>query len=158
LLIAADPREDDMSRRITIAIGVLLACFLALVAQSGAGAAERTIRNTNPIDWTIVTPFRGALGDDLPLRVGQDDLWLAGIPFAGFGERHIVQAHGAVPSAEVIDDVLQNGECVSPQFGRFICTLDEAEVVFVREIDPRSGDGLPLGIVSAYFKAPNYDE
>jgi hypothetical protein len=86
-----------MSRRYSFSVVAVLAFVLVLVGQSGAVAAPRSIVNDNPIDWTIVTPFRGALGDDLPLRVGQEDLW-------------------------------------------------------------RSGDDLPVGIVSAYFKAPDFDE
>lgn len=83
---------------------------------------------------------------------------IPGLVFPGFGERHIIDGHGVVPSDEVIDDVLQNGSCSSKAPERFVCTLDEAEVVFLRDVDPRSGDGLPVGILSAYFRAPNADE
>ena len=147
-----------MSRRIMITAGALLSLIVALVARPGVAVAEPAIINTNPIDWSIVTPFRGALGDDIPLRVGQSDYKeIPGLILPGFGERHILAAHGDVPSIELIDEVLQDGECASKTFERFTCTLDEAEVVFLRVVDPRSGDGLPVGIISAYFKAPAAD-
>jgi hypothetical protein len=40
-------------------------------------------------------------------------------------------------------------------FEKFRCRTDDAEVVFVREVNPESGDDLPLGIVSAFFRAPS---
>jgi hypothetical protein len=41
---------------------------------------------------------------------------------------------------------------------RFRCRTGEAEVAFVREVNPDSGDDLPVGIVSAFFRAPTADE
>jgi hypothetical protein len=148
-----------MSRSTCFAATALVSLLFVLVAQSSATAAEPAIENTNPIDWTIVTPFVGALGDDIPLRVGQADYTdIPGFILPGFGERHIIDGHGEVPPIDVIDEVLQDGTCASPKLGRFICTLDEAEVVFVRDVDARSDDDLPVGIISAYFRAPHSDD
>jgi hypothetical protein len=157
--ISTDVPGEKMSRRTVLVLGALLSLLILMSAPVAAVAAERAEVNRNPTDWTIVTTFVGALGDDIPLRVGKADFrGVPGLIFPGFGERHILEAHGAVPPDEVIDDVLQNGTCVSEVFERFRCRTDEAEVAFVREVNPDSGDDLPVGIVSAFFRAPTADE
>lgn len=142
------------SRRL-LAVFALAAAILIGVAV-GSPVAFAQLVNENPIDWTVDTPFVGALGDNIPLRVGQhDDTNDPRFLVDGFGVRHIKDAHGAVPPPEVIDSVLRKGTCESVIPGRFTCTTDEATVVFSTTVDDRSGDSLPFGIVTAFFNAPD---
>jgi len=93
---------------------VTLALTLALAgavggAQAASAPADNPGVNTEPIDWTIDTPFIGRFGEMIPLRVGQHDDKINKAD--GFGRRHVIDAHGAVPPPEVIADVLLFGDC-----------------------------------------------
>lgn len=143
------------SRRV-LTLFTFMAVLLIGVAAGSPAAFAQPLINNNPIDWTIDTPFTGSLGDAIPLRVGQhDDNEDPRFTVDGFGVRHIQDAHGAVPPPEVIDDVLQHGSCNSVIPGRFTCKTDEATVIFNTDVDPRSGDDIPFGIISAFFNAPD---
>jgi len=85
-----------MRRRISILIAALVAVLLVGAAIPAASAQESR-DNPNPIDWTVQIPFTGALGDDIPLLVGQSDFRAVGLTLNGFGARHIVDAHGVLP-------------------------------------------------------------
>lgn len=142
------------SRRLLAVFALTAALLISVVVGSSVAFAQ--LVNKNPIDWTVDTPFIGALGDDIPLRVGQhDDTNDPRFVVDGFGVRHIQDAHGAVPPPEAIDSVLQNGTCNSVIPGRFTCKTEEATIIFSTTVDDRSGDGLPFGIVSAFFNAPD---
>lgn len=99
--------------------------------------------------------FVGTFGDSIPLRVGQHDDTNRRFIVDGFGIRHITDAHGAVPPPDVIERALHQGTCVSRAPGRFSCTDDEATVALATNVDSRSGDGLPFGIITAFFNAPD---
>jgi len=144
----------NFSRRLFAVFALVVSLLIAVPAGTPVAFAQLT--NENPIDWTIDTPFIGSFGDSIPLRVGQyDDTNDPRFTVYGFGVRHIQDAHGAVPPPEVIDNVLQNGTCSSVIPERFTCKTDEATVIFSRNVDIRSGDGLPFGIISAFFNAPD---
>ncbi len=141
--------------RVLALFALMVVLFISVVIGSPAAFAQPLV-NDNPISWVIDTPFTGAKGDAIPLREGQHDKTTdPRFVVDGFGVRHINDAHGAVPPPEVIDDVLRHGSCNSVIPGRFTCKTAEATVIFSTNVDPRSGDGIPFGIISAFFNAPN---
>ncbi|WP_435212711.1 choice-of-anchor P family protein [Streptomyces sp. bgisy034] len=74
----------------------------------------------------------------------------------GFGRRHILE-HGVVPDHEDIQETVgTEGFCVPAPDNRVICTNTDASlvVVYVTHNDPRSGDGRPFGIITAYYFLP----
>lgn len=110
-----------------------------------------------PIDWTISQTIIGPKGEDLPLRVGQGDEPSS----VGFGLSHIKDSHGGfVPATTEIDTVLHNApdckgglnagngkkECSYPINGRGMT------VVATERVDPASGDGRPVGIITAFYR------
>lgn len=127
-----------------------VALFSGLATLPTATAAQ-------PIDWTISQTIIGPQGEDLPLRVGQGD----SPDKIGFGLSHIRDSHGGfVPSAGEIDTVLHNDpeckgglnagdgkkECSHPIDGRVMT------VVATERVDPASGDGRPVGIITAFYR------
>lgn len=94
---------------------------------------------------------------DLPLRVGQGDEPGS----VGFGLSHIKDSHdGFVPATTEIDTVLHNApdckgglnagngkkKCSYPINGRVMT------VVATERVDPASGDGRPVGIITAFYR------
>jgi hypothetical protein len=129
----------------------------ALVAPATA-SADPGDPNPNMIDWTVVDTFRGTAGNDIPLREGQSDCKTpqCNPPVDGFGRRHILE-HGVVPDHDDIQETVgTEGFCVPAPDNRVICTNTDASlvVVYVTHNDPRSGDGRPFGIITAYYFLP----
>lgn len=124
----------------------------ALVASAVITAPPAHAQNPNAIDWTVRVSFPDLLGVQIPLRVGQNDL-PDGTP--GFGERHIIDAHGTVPPPELIGEAV-GGDCLTqpPEPSRILCETDEVTVIYSIASDARSGDDLPFGIITAFFNAP----
>ena len=143
-------------RRLASAVLALVLGLLGALAVPVTASADPGDPNPNMIDWTVVDTFQGALGNDIPLREGQDDYPQGNPPVDGFGRRHILQ-HGVVPDHEDIQETVGTaGFCVPAPDDRVICTNDEASlvVVYVTRNDPRSGDGRSFGIITAYYFLP----
>ena len=132
---------------------ILFAAFLVSIALATStiySTSALAAGNTNPVDWTV----RGTFAQmKIPLRVGQHD----SPDGPGFGERHIVDGHGVVPPYDVMGEVMDIANCTSVGSftNRFICKNDEVTVIFTTNVDERSGDGRPLGIITAFFNAPS---
>lgn len=131
-------------------LSATLVAFIGLLVSPTAVAAQ-------PIDWTISETIIGPKGEDLPLRVGQGDEPGS----VGFGLSHIKDSHGGfVPATTEIDTVLHNApeckgglnagngkkECSYPINGRVMT------VVATERVDPASGDGRPVGIITAFYR------
>lgn len=131
-------------------LSATLAAFIGLLVSPTAVAAQ-------PIDWTISQTIIGPKGEDLPLRVGQGDEPGS----VGFGLSHIKDSHdGFVPATTEIDTVLHSApdckgglnagdgkkECSYPINGRVMT------VVATERVDPASGDGRPVGIITAFYR------
>jgi hypothetical protein len=147
---------------ITAAMMVLIAALSAVFAvpvtaapapgqSSSAGVGTY---NDNPIDWTVVDWFVNHQGAGFPLRVGQHDDGTDD----GFGERHIIDGHGFVPPYEdILAAVSVPGHCQYNYWDqRWRCQDPESLlfVVYTLQIDDRSGDDLPFGIITAYYVLP----
>lgn len=98
--------------------------------------------------WRIRVSFFGRAGEDLPLRQGD----------ANFGWVHIQDRH---PMNETslngfIDRTLDNGRYGRPQDGkvtvRYLTPSGWFRVVFTEREDDRSGDGRPVGIITAFME------
>jgi hypothetical protein len=133
-------------------LAVLLLATLAAIA-GGLATPAVSSANPNPIDWRIYQSFRGALGNDVPLRYGQHD---ASEDDQGFGKYHIEDGHaGAVPDAHDIQDAVGNPEyCVTRLDGRVECNSGYVVVVYQPAIDDRSNDNRPFGIITAFYYLP----
>ena len=131
-------------------LSATLATFIGLCISPTTVAAQ-------PIDWTISQTIIGPKGEDLPLRVGQGDEPGS----VGFGLSHIKDSRGGfVPATTEIDTVLHNApdckggltagngkkECSYPINGRVMT------VVATERVDPVSGDGRPVGIITAFYR------
>jgi hypothetical protein len=150
---------------------LLRAAFLAValvmtsLAVSTPALADH---NPSPIDWTILDTYYDQWGRDMPLRIGQEDLsTVEGVKVKdGFGKLHIEQGHDAgVPPYEDIQDTIASRDycrdgyldiddhykyrCFNPQTTLF--------VVYSPDVDPRSGDDIPVGIITAFYTGiPNF--
>lgn len=131
----------------------LLTALLAAWAITAATPSTALAPNPNPIDWTVYSTFHGKNGEDLPLRKGQHD---AG-KIDGFGLHHIEDGH-PVPESSLfgwIDDALEDGTYKS-QAGNKVKVTNKMVtghtfiIVFTERIDSQSGDGRPVGILTAY--------
>ncbi|MCD0445832.1 Ig-like domain-containing protein [Glycomyces sp. A-F 0318] len=167
--MTATPRRTSVltKRQQPPLLSVLIMTFAALATLFAAPATAApapappsgtadvgTFANDNPIDWTQVEWFINYQGDGFPLRVGQHDDSASD----GFGERHIIDGHGAVPAYEDIQ------EAVADPTACWYTVLDErwrcysgeslVFVVYTTQIDDRSGDSEPFGIITAYYKLP----
>ncbi|MFG3013025.1 hypothetical protein ACGFZB_21670 [Streptomyces cinerochromogenes] len=98
--------------------------------------------------WKIRVSFFGKSGEDVPLRQGD----------ANFGWVHIQDRH---PINETslnifIDQTLEHGRYGRPQDGkvtvRYITSSGWFRVVFSEREDSRSGDGRPVGIITAFME------
>jgi hypothetical protein len=140
---------------LTVALSGLLAVPAAAASSLAPPAGATDVGAfAEPIDWTQVHWFVNHQGDGFPLRVGQHDDG----PRDGFGERHIIDGHGAVPDYEDIQEaVVEPGACWYTFLDeRWRCHSAES-LVFVAystQVDDRSGDGEPFGIITAYYMLP----
>ena len=107
-------------------------------------------KNTNPVDWTVIADILNSKQGKVPFRKGQADM-PDGTP--GFGYEHVKAAH-AFPGMGLIQQALTGGECTQEYLGRWKCTSNEVEVVYDVTVDPSSRDGLPVGLITAYYKTP----
>ncbi|MGD1223577.1 choice-of-anchor P family protein [Streptomyces krungchingensis] len=145
-------------RQLSSALLVVLLGLLAALVAPATARADPGDPNPNMIDWTVVDSFRGTAGNDIPLREGQSDCKApqCNPPVDGFGRRHILE-HGVVPDHDDIQETVgTEGFCVPAPDNRVICTNTDASlvVVYVTHNDPRSGDGRPFGIITAYYFLP----
>lgn len=106
--------------------------------------------DANPIDWSIIAEILHGKQGVIPFRMGQADM-PNGAP--GFGYRHVQKIH-AFPGMILIQEALTSGKCDQQFMDRRTCTSDEVVVVYDTMVDPRSKDGKPVGLVTAYYKAP----
>jgi hypothetical protein len=137
----------------SVAVGLAVyAIFVPAAAYaSTAPSIDYLAINSNPVDWSIImSNFTTKQGQVVPFRMGQEDMPNGE---AGFGYRHIEKVHG-FPPLPMIQEALHEGKCVSPTLGRWTCTSDEVEMGYNMNVDPRSGDNLPVGIMTVYYKAP----
>ncbi|GAB2986903.1 hypothetical protein GCM10023080_060450 [Streptomyces pseudoechinosporeus] len=153
--------DSRVRRRLSTAVLALLLGLLGALVAPATASADPGDPNPHMIDWTVVDTFQGVAGNDIPLREGQIDCTASteppcDPPVDGFGRRHI-QEHGVVPDHEDIQETVgTGGYCVPAPDDRVICTNTEASlvVVYATHNDPRSGDGRPFGIITAYFFLP----
>lgn len=151
-------------RRNTFALvlSIIAGLLLSLIVPAGTSYADDPpIVNLNKIDWTVETVFFDQHGEDLPLRTGQHDFITSkGQRVNGFGSRHIEDRHTVVPPSFLIQETVQNPEfCSLPSADRRIRCLNTdvnppLMVVYTTSRDPRSGDDLPFGIITAFFPPP----
>lgn len=110
--------------------------------------------NSNPIDWTVTDWYVNYQGVGFPMRVGQHDDG----GDDGFGRDHIIDGHGFVPPYEdILAAVSVASHCLyNPWDQRWRCQDPESLlfVVYTLQIDERSGDDLPFGIITAYYVLP----
>jgi len=138
-----------MRLSLTLPVGTFL--ILGMFTLFSTPAVAETARLTgspNPIDWTITDSFATQVFDDfIPLRVGQHDFHNQN----GFGVRHIIDGHGAVPPRPQISSALAVGACAfqSPN-DTWVCNDGETTVVFTTRVDSRSPDHRPVGIITAF--------
>lgn len=113
--------------------------------------------NPNPIEWGINATVIGPNGEDLPLRFGQHDFGNDD----GFGIYHIQDGHGGfVPSSGEIEIVINEapgcGAAFNPGNGTQECTAPvqgrPMTVAATERVDTRSGDGRPVGIITAFYR------
>lgn len=132
--------------------GIRVVVVFALLGAVLIGAP--TASAGGPVDWTVISTFIGADGEDIPLRVGSHDTPVA----QGFGARHIRDGHEEVPPDTDIELVLSgsNRNCAhTASDDRSRCALELGDrtlfVVFTERVDDGSGDGRPVGIITAYY-------
>lgn len=98
--------------------------------------------------WRIRVSFFGRAGEDIPLRQGD----------ANFGWAHIQDRHPINETSlnGFIDQTLDNGRYGQPQDGkvtvRYLTPSGWFRVVFTEREDSRSGDGRPVGIITAFME------
>jgi hypothetical protein len=152
-------RPTALLGRAAAGILCLLAAFLGVLAP--ATSAHAAPDNPNPIDWRVYRSYLGAAMNDVPLRYGQADFVADnGEVIDGFGKLHIEQ-HGPVPPDFDIQETIGNAEnCVPGPDARVRCFNDETLlfVVYSPVVDPRSGDGRPFGIITAFYQLPGCEE
>lgn len=132
---------------------VLIGTVATLASIFVSPAAVRAATNTNPIDWHINSTYYGPKGQDIPLRVGQHDE--GSIP--GFGIRHVEDGHGLLPSVNDLGDTLEFGNCQYQSSNHtYQCVYDSSGgpvvAIYTERVDSRSGDGRPVGIITAYYQ------
>ncbi|GAA2616072.1 hypothetical protein GCM10010304_81920 [Streptomyces roseoviolaceus] len=98
--------------------------------------------------WRIRVSFFGREGQDLPLRQGDSN----------FGYVHIQDRHPINDTSlnGFIDKTLDSGTYGRPQDGKVTVRYNTGSgtfrVVFTEREDDRSGDGRPVGIVTAFME------
>ncbi|WP_253777745.1 hypothetical protein [Goodfellowiella coeruleoviolacea] len=105
---------------------------------------------------TIVTRFQDQNGEYVPLRVGQHDYpQYPNDHDDGFGVRHIQDGHNEVDTDSIASTMIL-GECIY-QSGNdtHYCAYPSINnplyaVVYTLREDWHSGDGEPVGIITAY--------
>lgn len=142
---------STLQNRISASVGVAALAVAGMFTTTSEAAA-----NPNPIEWAISQTIIGPNGEDLPLRYGQHDFGADD----GFGIYHIQDGHGGfVPSAGEIEIVLNDAPNCGPAFnpgdGTQTCVAPvqgRAMTVSATErVDNRSGDGRPVGIITAFY-------
>jgi PKD domain-containing protein len=129
-------------------LAALLTSLFVLLVTPGVGRA-----NSKPIDWTVVENYFGPFGNDVPLRQGQHD---DGPEDPGFGRDHIIDAHGFVPPFIDIQQTIAVPAYCTTTVNRVVCDNPDIQlvVVFATQVDSRSGDGRPFGIITAFYYLP----
>ncbi|MBF4549326.1 hypothetical protein [Pseudoclavibacter sp. VKM Ac-2888] len=147
-------RLSTRPKLVVLFAALLIALSSALFAPQQAQAAET--------DWNIRTTFISGGGDDVPLRWGRADTQGQ----VGTGWNHMVSrghASEATYNSWVghIEYVL---DTCNPNFiaGKATCARQmegnpdyQYVVVFTDRVDPASGDGRPVGVVTAYLQQLN---
>ena len=136
---------------------------IAVIAIAGLAAAltvPAPALAEKPIDWRVYDSYVGHLGNDVPLRYGRSD---KDAPDGrGFGKLHIEQdgdGHGPLPPRWELEETIGSPEGCHPhpmEVGRIECENDETllVVIYSMAIDPRSNDGRPFGVITAFRKPP----
>jgi hypothetical protein len=110
--------------------------------------AEKIVEPTAAGKWRIRSSFFGRAGEDIPLRQGD----------ANFGWVHIQDRHPInEPSLNgFIDQTLEDGRYGQPQDGtvivRYLTSSGWFRVIFTEREDSQSGDGRPVGIITAFME------
>ena len=140
------PAGRRARRGVSYAVLALFLGLLGALVAPATASADPGDPNPNMIDWTVVDTFQGALGNDIPLREGQDDYPQGNPPVDGFGRRHIL-AHGVVPDHDDIQETVGTaGFCVPAPDNRVISTNTEFSLVVVVRHAQRSALGRRQGL------------
>lgn len=142
-----------------LAVAVAGASLLAGVS-SPTQAAPAGLTN-----WKVYSSHFGPDGEDAPLRYGRGDVSGS----SGFGKIHIEERHASQIAGWStmkidIDKTLDRGTCKEegpPKNRKTTCNLRSntfknhnakaMKVIFAHRVDRDSGDGRPVGIITAYY-------
>lgn len=109
-----------------------------------------------PADWTVVKSFTAPDGSDLPLRLGRFDTDRQD-RLRGFGMRHILSRHIALPDEDLIKEALAFCEPSSNDVEggwdagtTFKCDSGFVTVVYSSRVDYEVGGGQVVGIITAF--------
>ena len=138
------------ARRVRAFVVTLLAACLCAIGGTTTAFAQDGGRT----NWTVYSTFIGAMGEDIPLRIGRHDT--PGRDGVGF--LHIIDGHGELPDVYEIEALLAHSDRLCQFYAvddKWRCSQMAGDralfVVFTERVDDASGDGRPVGIITAYY-------